>query len=206
MSDFIHRFVPGQSETERVLLLLHGTGGDENDLLPLGRELDVDAALLSPRGAVSENGMPRFFRRFAEGIFDEEDVVHRANELADFVIASGAKYHFEPRQVTAVGYSNGANIAAVLMLLRPGVFRSAVLFRAMVTLSHPPAADLSRTRVLINAGALDPIIPQENAQRLAATLRERGAEVQMEVQQASHGLTAADLAVAKRFLSSSVRT
>ena len=132
--DFIHRYFPGAGERARMLLLLHGTGGDESDLLPLGRQLDPGAALLSPRGKVSENGSPRFFRRFAEGVFDEADVIHRANELADFVAQAGERYNFETRQVVAVGYSNGANIAAAMMLLRPEVFPAAILFRAMVVL------------------------------------------------------------------------
>src|SRR6187401_1722620 len=107
--DFIHQFVPGTSN--RTLLLLHGTGGNERDLIALGRELDPNAALLSPRGRVLENGMPRFFRRFAEGVFDEEDVIRRANELADFIGTAATKYEFASADVTAVGYSNGANIA-----------------------------------------------------------------------------------------------
>ena len=197
---FLHRYVPAENGSRRVLLLLHGTGGNESDLVPLGRELDPAAALLSPRGKILENGMPRFFRRLAEGVFDEEDVVSRANQLADFVTAAAVNYGFHPADVTAVGYSNGANIAAALLLLRPEVLASAVLFRAMVPLSQPPTGDLGGKRVLISAGALDSIIPPQNAQRLAAVLRERGADVQLEVQQASHGLIAADLALASEFL------
>src|SRR4249919_899166 len=116
--DFIHDFVPGSSL--RTLLLLHGTGGNERDLIPLGRELDPGAALLSPRGKVLENGMPRFFRRLAEGVFDVEDVKARAAELADFVIAAAAHYRFDPSRVVAMGFSNGANIASAVLLLRPG--------------------------------------------------------------------------------------
>jgi phospholipase/carboxylesterase len=197
---FTHRYVPAEDGGRRVLLLLHGTGGNESDLLPLGRELDAGAALLSPRGKVTENGMPRFFRRFAEGVFDEEDVLRRAHELADFVSAAAQQYDFDAANVTAVGYSNGANIAAAMLLLRPGVLARAILFRAMVTLAQPPNTDLAGTRVLISAGAFDPIIPQENANALAAMLEQRGADVQLEVQQASHGLVAADLALAQRFL------
>lgn len=198
--DFTHRYVPPSNGSKRVLLLLHGTGGDENDLLSLGRELDPDAALLSPRGKVIENGMPRFFRRFAEGVFDEEDVVQRANELGNFIIAAGQTYNFKPEHLIAVGYSNGANIAAAMLLLRPEVLRRALLFRAMVPLSNPPRNDLSGDSVLISAGHDDPIIPLENVRRLTALLQEGGAEVQLEIQQASHGLVPEDLIVAKLWL------
>lgn len=198
--DFIHRYIPSSTGTDRVLLLLHGTGGDESDLLPLGRELDPDAALLSARGKVLENGAPRFFRRFAEGVFDEEDVVHRANELADFIAAAATEYGFAPDGVTTLGYSNGANIAGAVMLLRPESIRRAILLRAMVPLSKPPEPDLSGTSVLISAGSDDPIIPLENVQRLSRLLQRAGAAVELEVQQASHGLVQNDLVVAKRFL------
>jgi phospholipase/carboxylesterase len=198
--DFVHRYVPPENGSRRVLLLLHGTGGDESDLLPLGRELDSDAALLSPRGKVLENGAPRFFRRFAEGVFDEEDVVRRANELADFVAAASVEYSFDTNAITALGYSNGANIAAAMLFLRPESFDRAVLFRAMVVLSQTPAVDLSGKRILMTAGRHDPIIPLENVQRLTNALRNAGADVTIEIQQASHGLVQADLLVAKRWL------
>ena len=115
--DFIHEFVPGSSS--RTLLLLHGTGGNEGDLIPLGRELDPNASLLSPRGKILENGVPRFFRRLAEGVFDLEDLKYRTNELADFVMAAAQHYGFAADQLMSVGYSNGANIAASMLLLRP---------------------------------------------------------------------------------------
>lgn len=183
-----------------MLLLLHGTGGDESDLLPIGRELDPEAALLSPRGKVLENGAPRFFRRFGEGIFDEEDVVRRANELADFVARAGQEYGFATDAITAVGYSNGANIAAAMLLLRPEAFPRAVLFRAMVPLSDPPRPNLRGTSVLLSAGRHDPIIPLQNVQQLSATLEAAGADVRLEIQQASHGFVQEDLALAKRWL------
>src|SRR5436305_7999193 len=132
--DFLHEFVQGNSN--RTLLLLHGTGGNERDLLPLGRELDANASLLSPRGKILENGMPRFFRRLAEGVFDLEDLRYRTNELADFVTAAAQHYGFASDQLVAVGYSNGANIAASMLLLRPELLPAAILFRAMVPL-HP---------------------------------------------------------------------
>src|SRR5213594_4986343 len=151
--DFIHEFVPGASD--RTLLLLHGTGGNERDLIPLGHELDPNAALLSPRGKVLENGMPRFFRRLAEGVFDLEDLKNRTNELADFVAAAAQHYGFAADKVVAVGYSNGANIAASMLLLRPKTLRGAVLFRAMVPLVPDTPPNLSAVRVWIGAGMND---------------------------------------------------
>src|SRR5579864_1786644 len=147
--DFIHRWVPGSST--RTLLLLHGTGGDEKDLLELGRDIDADAGLLSPRGKVLENGAPRFFRRLAEGVFDEEDVVVRAHQLAQFIIAATDAYKIDLNNLVAVGYSNGANIAAAMMLLGVAKFNKAILFRAMVPLSKIDIPDLKTVRVLISA-------------------------------------------------------
>lgn len=204
--DFIHHFIPAQSSSaHRVLLLLHGTGGNENDMIPLGRDLDASAALLSLRGNVLENGMPRFFRRLAEGVFDEEDVVRRANELADFIPAAAAKYEFDPTMLTAVGYSNGANIAAAILLLRPGVIESAVLLRAMVPLTPATLPDLAGTRVLICTGTHDPIIPVENAERLTVMLREAGAEVTLRFEEAGHQLVFNEIAAAKNWLRESSR-
>src|ERR1700736_7069237 len=145
--DFIHEFVPGGSE--RTLLLLHGTGGNERDLIPLGRELDPSASLLSPRGKVLENGMPRFFRRLAEGVFDLEDLKKRTHELADFVIAAAQFYKIDMKNIVAVGYSNGANIAASMLLLRPEVLSAAILFRAMVPLVPETQPNLSSVHVWI---------------------------------------------------------
>jgi phospholipase/carboxylesterase len=198
--DFAHRYVPGQPESSRVLLLLHGTGGDETSMLTLGREFDPGATMLSPRGKVLENGMPRFFRRFAEGVFDEEDVVRRAHELADFVTAAASHYGFHPADVTAIGYSNGANISAAMMLLRPEVFSRAVMLRAMVPLSNAVASDLTGKRALISAGRIDPIVPADNSAQLAEMLRARGADVSLVVQEAGHGLVPADLTTVKQWL------
>ena len=204
--DFIHQFIPApDGRTRRVLLLLHGTGGNENDMIPLGRDLDPDAALLSLRGNVLENGMPRFFRRLAEGVFDEEDIARRANELADFIGTAAAKYHFDQNQLTAVGYSNGANIAAAMFLLRPGTITSAVLFRAMVPLTPDTKPNLSGTRALICSGTHDPIIPVENAERLTAMLRAAGADVTLRLQNASHQLAYDEIAAAKNWLGESSR-
>ena len=198
--DFIHEFVPGTSE--RTLLLLHGTGGNERDLLSLGRELDQNASLLSPRGRVLENGIPRFFRRLAEGVFDLEDLKRRTHELADFVAAAAEHYQFPADRVVAVGYSNGANIAASLLLLRPQTLREAILFRAMVPLMPPAQLDLSSVRVWIGAGDKDPIIPTSESQRLAELLRSAGADVTIRFFDAGHNLTNNEIETARDWLKS----
>jgi phospholipase/carboxylesterase len=196
--DFIHEFVPGISE--RTLLLLHGTGGNEHDLIPLGRELNPNAALLSPRGKVLENGMPRFFRRLAEGVFDLEDLKKRTNELADFVASAAKHYNLAADQIVAVGYSNGANIAAAMLLLRPETLHAAILFRAMVPLVPEKLPDLSSVRVWIGAGNQDPIIPASEAQGLVELLRSAGADVTIRFANASHGLTDAEVKTAGHWL------
>jgi phospholipase/carboxylesterase len=196
--DFIHEFVPGNSN--RTLLLLHGTGGNEHDLIPLGRELDPTAALLSPRGKILENGMPRFFRRLAEGVFDVEDLKQRTNQLADFIAAAAKHYKLTTDQIVAVGYSNGANIAASMLLLRPEILRAAILFRAMVPLEPEDVPNLSSVRVWIGAGDQDPIIPVSEAQRLAELLRRAGADMTIRFANATHGLTDADIKTAQHWL------
>jgi phospholipase/carboxylesterase len=195
---FIHRLMPATRHEVPPLLLLHGTGGDENDLLPLGGMIAPGAALLSVRGKVLENGMPRFFRRLAEGVFDEADVVARAHELADFIDAARQAYDL-PAPI-AVGYSNGANIAAALLLLRPQSLRGSVLMRAMVPLSAPPQPDLSGKAVLMLSGAQDPIIPPANGERLAAILAAAGADVERHVVPVGHQLSQADVTLAQRWL------
>lgn len=196
--DFVHEFVPGSSN--RTLLLLHGTGGNERDLIPLGREIDPTAAILSPRGKVLENGMPRFFRRLAEGIFDEEDLKKQTHELADFVGAAVEQYELAADQIVAVGYSNGANIAASLLLLRPGTLRAAILFRAMVPLVPKKLPDLSSARVWIGAGNRDPIIPTSETQRLVELLRGAGADVTIRFFDADHNLTNNEIEIARDWL------
>ncbi len=191
MSSSIHRFEPGNRPERPPVLLLHGTGGDENDLLPLGRMVAPGAALLSPRGRVLEGGMPRFFRRLAEGIFDEADLRRRAHELADFVGEARGTYGLAAP--VALGFSNGANIAAAMLLLRPEALAGAALIRGMVPFSEPPEVELEGKPVLLLSGSGDPILPVENARRLAATLRAAGADVQHEILPAGHPLTQADV-------------
>jgi phospholipase/carboxylesterase len=198
MTDFTYRFIPGTRD--RTLLLLHGTGGNENDLLPLGRGIDPNASLLSPRGKVLENGAPRFFRRLAEGVFDEKDVVARAHELANFVSATAKKHGFDQNTLVAIGYSNGANIASAMMLLGVMKFRGAILFRPMVPLSHPPDAPLENCAVLICGGRFDPIATPDQVSALAELLRDRRAEVEVRIQESAHELTDADVEAARDWL------
>ena len=199
--DFTHEFIPGSSS--RTLLLLHGTGGNERDLIPLGRELDPNAALLSPRGNVLENGMPRFFRRLAEGVFDLEDLQKRTHELSDFVTEAAQHYGFATDQLVAVGYSNGANIAASMLILRPEVLSAAVLFRAMVPLIPDKLPNLSSVRVWIGAGDQDPIVPASETKGLVELLRRAGADVTVRFAKAGHGLTNDDIEAAHHWLRAS---
>lgn len=203
--NFEHVWEPGADSAALTLLLLHGTGGREQDLLPLGRMLAPGAALLSPRGRVLERGMPRFFRRLAEGVFDLEDLVIRTAELAEFVRAASNSYQFEPRRVVAVGFSNGANIAASTVLLHPGVLGGAVLFRAMVPIVPDPLPTLPATPVLLSNGGRDPLISVEETERLADLLRRAGAAVTLEWQPAGHELTNADVTRALAWLSEKER-
>jgi phospholipase/carboxylesterase/glyoxalase family protein len=198
---FVHRYLPGEDESGPTLLLLHGTGGNEEDLVPLGETLAPNAAFLSPRGKVSEYGAPRFFRRLAEGVFDHEDLLFRTHELAGFVETAAEEYGFDPSKVAAVGYSNGANVAASTILLHPGLLRAAVLFRAMVPFEPDVTPDLSGMPVFIAAGRMDRMIPPDNTQRLADILLEAGADVDLRWRDTGHPLTYEDVAEAKAWLS-----
>lgn len=190
-----YRFEPGTLPT---LLLLHGTGGDENDLIPLGPILRPGAALLSPRGQILENGQPRFFRRLAPGVFDEADLIRRTHELADFVEDQSARRHLG--KIIAVGYSNGANIAASLLLLRPEVLAGAVLFRAMVPLEPLATPRLDGTPVLMLSGRHDTMIPADSSQRLAVLLSQAGADVTLEWRNTGHGLDNTDFTTARDWI------
>jgi predicted esterase len=217
---FIHRFMPPKYESGAIiatrtrkleaeregkgfttLLLLHGTGGNEQDPIPLAYELDKRAAILSPRGKVLENGItPRFFRRLAEGVFDIEDLRFRTNELADFVIDASKTYDFDLQHVIAVGYSNGANIAASLLLLRSETLSSAILFRAMVPLVPQTLPDLSDKSIFMSSGLYDPIVSRQDAEQLFGLFKNAGAKVSLNWQETSHELTMEEIRKAKEWL------
>jgi predicted esterase len=199
--NFTYRFEPARNaDTQHTLVLLHGTGGNEHDLIDLGRAIDPNAALLSPRGKVLENGMPRFFRRLAEGVFDLEDLVARTHELADFLSAAAAKYGRDPRRMVAVGFSNGANIAASLLLLRPEALTAAILLRPMVPLTPDELPDLRGIPVLIAAGQRDPIVTPQQSERLGLLLQSAGANVTLRWDTGGHNLSAGDLKAATDWL------
>jgi predicted esterase len=199
-----HLFVPATYPAAPPLLLLHGTGGDEHDLVPFGQTLSPGSALLAPRGDVSEHGALRFFRRLAEGVFDLEDVRRRTHALADWLVAASRHYDFSCARLVAVGYSNGANVAATLLLLRPETLGGGVLLRAMVVLDEaPPAGSLTGRRILLVNGTQDPIVASDHPPRLAALLRAGGANVTLHVHSAGHGLTPADFVAASRWLAPS---
>jgi predicted esterase len=195
-----HRWIAPAEPGAPTLVLLHGTGGDENDLIPLGRMLRPGAGLLSPRGNVSEQGAPRFFRRLAEGVFDLEDLATRTAQLGDFIAAASARYGFSLQSTYAVGFSNGANIAASLLLTRPAILAGAVLLRAMVPFEPKTPPDLARRAVLLSEGRADPLISAAQAERLAALFRQAGASVELVWQAGGHTLTAGDVTLAQRWL------
>ena len=183
------------------MLLLHGTGGTEHDLIPLAQKLAPGAALLSPRGNVREGKAARFFARLAEGVFDAKEVAQRTGELADFIEAAAQHYKLDLSRLVAVGLSNGANIAAPTFLRRPKVLAGAMFFRPMVVLEQPAApGSLAGKRILIANGAFDPIVPADHPARLATNFKAAGAEVELVMQQASHGLIPADLRAATDWL------
>jgi predicted esterase len=198
--DFVHVFHPPVTPDAPVLLLLHGTGADEHDLLPLAERLLPDAGILSPRGKVLERGMPRFFRRLAEGVFDIDDLKLRTQELAEFVAASSKAHNFSTEKIIAVGFSNGANIAGALLLLRPDVLGGAILFRAMVPLVPETLLQIPKTPVLISNGKTDPLVAAAETERLAALLRSAGADVAVSWQAAGHELTEGDVTTAREWL------
>ena len=202
---FIHQFVPAKSESLPTLLLLHGTGGDENDLLPLGQALVPGAALLTPRGKVLENGMPRFFRRLALGVFDEQDLRFRTQELAEFVRAAADQYGFDPGNIVAVGYSNGANIAGSMLLLYPQSLRAAVLLSPMLPLKPEQMPNLKSVAIFVAAGRADPIVAPENTKQLVSLLEQAGADVIEHWHRGGHELTQSVIDAAHHWLARLLR-
>jgi phospholipase/carboxylesterase len=205
---FIHRFIPvdhsrkNDEVKSHVLLLLHGTGGNEEDLIPIGKMISPESAILSPRGKVLENGMPRFFRRLAEGVFDVEDLKYRTCELATFVSNASQVYGFDLNRTIAVGFSNGANIGASMLLLRPEVLSGAILFRAMVPLELESLPDLSEKHIVLSEGLYDPIVTQQEAKKLFLLLEKSRAKISLRWQKSSHNLTQDDILVAKEWFRS----
>lgn len=197
---FRHFYRPGTGGRPYSLLLLHGTGGDENDMVPLADAIAPGAQVISPRGQVIENGAPRFFRRFAEGVLDVEDWRRRSQDLADFVAASSTKHEIDPKKLFAVGYSNGANIAQGLLLLRPEVLAGAILFRSMFITDDVPLNDLTGRSVLLVQGSHDPIAPPGDAEDIAEQLQKSGAHVTIKIVHGSHGLVQDDVICAQNWL------
>jgi phospholipase/carboxylesterase len=200
---FVHRFVPGNGTTRTTLLLLHGTGGNEDDLVPLGAALLPGAALLSPRGRVLERGMPRFFRRLAEGVFDLEDLALRTDELATFVRAAAGSYDLDAQRIVAVGYSNGANIAASVILKHPHLLAGGALLHPMVPFEPEQPPQLAGRQIFISAGEVDPMVPAALTRRLEEILRAGGASVETHWEPGGHSLVPGEVAAAQSWLARS---
>lgn len=202
LKGFIHRWEPTTAPGAPTLLLLHGTGGSEDDLIDLGRSLAPGAALLSPRGQVDENGYLRFFRRLAEGVFDQEDLRTRTAGLAEFTAEAAAVYGFDPQRVVAVGYSNGANIAASLLLAGYRTLAGAALLHPMVPFEPAAPPDLGGVRVLVTAGQQDPMVPERLTHRLVELLTAGGAAVDARWQPGGHQLTRPELEAVHAWMAS----
>jgi predicted esterase len=190
---FIHRFIPAEDQSAGTLLVLHGTGGNENDLVGIGQAIAPGAAILSPRGNVLENGAPRFFRRIAEGVFDPKEVHSRGEELARFIRAAVVTYRLDPSRIFALGYSNGANIASTVMLIEPGSIQGSILFRPMLVYEPSRKNDLSGSSVFISAGRMDPIVPTTSVEQLAEMFRSVNADVTLKWQLAGHSLVPSEV-------------
>lgn len=190
---FIHRFIPAEDQSAETLLVLHGTGGNENDLVGIGQAIAPSAAILSPRGNVLENGAPRFFRRIAEGVFDPKEVRSRGEELARFIRAAVVTYRLEPSRIFALGYSNGANIASTVMLIEPGIIQGSILFRPMLVYEPAEKKDLSGSSVFISAGRMDPIVPTTSVEQLAEMFQSANADVTFKWQLAGHSLVPSEV-------------
>ncbi|MFC3041719.1 alpha/beta hydrolase [Virgibacillus xinjiangensis] len=194
-----HIFQKGKNQNKPTLLLLHGTGGTEEDLLPLAKEIDPEANVLSVRGNISENGMPRFFKRLAEGVFDEEDLIYRTKELFEFLDEAAEKYDFDRENIIAVGYSNGANIAASLLFHHQDALSGAILHHPMVPRRGINLPDLTGKNIFIAAGINDPICPSQESEELKSLLENAGADVQLHWENRGHQLTMGEVAAAKKW-------
>jgi predicted esterase len=198
---FIHRFLPAEDSSHgETLVVLHGTGGDENDLIGIGQAIAPGAAIVSPRGNVLEAGAPRFFKRLAEGVFDPKEVRSRAEELARFIRGAVITYRLDPARVFALGYSNGANIASTVLLVEPGILQGAILFRPMLVYEPSEKSDLTGSAVFISAGRMDPIVPVSSVERLAELFASTHAEVTLKWQLAGHSLVPSEVREAADWL------
>ena len=198
---FVHRFVPAEEPASgETLIVLHGTGGNENDLVGIGQAIAPGAAILSPRGKVLENGAARFFKRLAEGVFDPKEVRSRAEELARFIRAAITKYGLDASRIYALGYSNGANIASTVMFIEPRLLQRAILFRPMLVYEPEEQADLSGASVFISAGRMDPIVPVKSLERLVELFKSAHAEVTLKWQSAGHSLAPSEVREASDWL------
>lgn len=194
-----HIFQKGNDSTKPTLLLLHGTGGTEHDLLPLSDRIDPDANILSVRGNVLENGMPRFFKRLAEGVFDEEDLIFRTKELNEFLDEAAKKYMFDRENIIAIGYSNGANIAASLLFHFKDALKGAILHHPMVPRRGLTLPDLTGKSVFIAAGTNDPISSSQESEELTSLLKDAGANVVLHWENRGHQLTMAEVEAASQW-------
>jgi phospholipase/carboxylesterase len=197
---FTHRFIPGQDSTAETLIVLHGTGGDENSLIGIAQAIAPGASIISPRGNVLENGAPRFFKRLAEGVFDPIEVRSRGQELARFIRAAVINYNLDPARVFALGYSNGANAASTVMFVDPEILQGAILLRPMSVYEPPEVPDLDGASVLISAGRMDPIVPSESVEKLRDTLEGAGATVTLNWQLVGHNLVPSEMREAAEWL------
>lgn len=194
-----HIFQQGNDPSRSTLLLLHGTGGTEQDLIPLAERIDPEANILSVRGNVSENGMPRFFRRLAEGVFDEEDLIFRTKELHDFLDEAAKENNFDRNNIVAVGYSNGANIAASLLFHYQDALKAAILHHPMVPRRGIDLPDLSEKSVFIGAGTNDPICAPEESRDLKSLLEDANANVELHWENKGHQLVMGEVEAAEKW-------
>src|SRR5699024_4919756 len=194
-----HIFQKGKDTNKPTLLLLHGTGGNESDLLPIADKIDGDAPVLSVRGNILENGMPRFFKRLSEGVFDEEDLIFRTDELNEFLNEAAREYEFDRDNIIAIGYSNGANIAASLLFHYQHALKGAILHHPMVPRRGIELPDLSRKSVFIAAGNNDPICPPEESQELQSLLEKANAKVELHWENRGHQLTIEEVEAASKW-------